>query len=151
MKTKPILYFLRSSEQYILNKMLPLSFDNQQDVEFFGFTTKDLGLYALVDRQIAGAAWIRLKDSNINPILNIAIKPEFRSQGIAQAMLEQIFDEASVLFEKLEVKLGNADSVKDFLQKFGFEESNGSMIKTLEKKEHKNVYDDYGNCKWMEP
>jgi len=151
MKTKPILYFLRSSEQYIVNKMLPLSFDNQQNVEFFGFTTKDLGLYALVDKQIAGAVWIRLKDSNINPILNIAIKPEFRAQGIAQAMLEQVFDEASVVFEKLEVKLENTDGIKDFLQKFGFEESNGSMIKTLEKKEHKNVYDDYGNCKWMEP
>ena len=149
--TNPTLYFLRSSEQHILNKMLPLSLDAQQNVEFFGFTRNDLGLYALIDNHIAGAVWVRLKDFNDLPVLNIAVKPEFRANGVAKVMLEQLFAEAGVIFEKLEVKFEENKNVSEFLQKFGFSESNGSMIKVLEKKEHLNIYDDYGSCKWMEP
>jgi len=143
------LFFLRSSEQHILNKILPLSLDIKQNVEFFGFTSKDLGLYTMVDNQVVGAVWIRLKDFNDLPILNIAIKEEFRNKGITSLMLEQLFKEAGNIFEKLEIKVDK--NLYPFLEKFSFEEINGSMVKTLEKNTHANVYDDYSSCKWMEP
>ncbi|MEA1956365.1 MAG: hypothetical protein U9N02_07730 [Campylobacterota bacterium] len=62
------LYFLRSSEQKIVNDMV--KYAHPKDIkdasiytEFYGLTTKDLGLYALVDNKIAGAIWksFRLK------------------------------------------------------------------------------------------
>lgn len=152
MKTKtPTLYFLRSSEQYILNKLLPTSLDCTQNIEFFGFTNKDLGLYALVDNTIAAALWVRLKDTNIYPVLNLCVKEEFRNQGIAKLMMEQLFVEASNVFETLEVKKVKDENFIQFFEKFGFKKQEDSMIKLLEKKVQKDMYDDYSSCKWMEP
>lgn len=101
---KPTLYFLRSSEQKILTDMLHYAMrlddvnKSLSDIpklaiynEFYGFTSKDLGLYALVDNQLAGAVWIRRLNADHGsngyidentPILNIAVLPEFRGKGI---------------------------------------------------------------------
>ncbi len=149
MSTNTTLYFLRSSEQYILNKMLPISLNPSQNIEFYGFTTKDLGVYTLVDNILAGAVWIRYKDTNKHPILNIAIKEEFRSNGLAKLMLEQLFKEAGNLFESIEVQTNK--ELTPFFEKFGFSHSGGSLLKTLQNTKHENIYDDYGSCKWMEP
>lgn len=64
----PTLYFLRSSEQKITTDMLTFAMrldklnKTLQDFpelniydRYYGLTTKDLGLYALNDNQIAGA------------------------------------------------------------------------------------------------
>ncbi|MEW5832361.1 MAG: hypothetical protein AB1763_05940 [Campylobacterota bacterium] len=66
------LYFLRSSEQKIVTDMLYYAMRLDEVKKsladlpklaiyeaFYGFTSKDLGLYALVDNQLAGAVWIR--------------------------------------------------------------------------------------------
>jgi hypothetical protein len=63
---KPTLYFLRSSEQKILTDMLHYAMrlddvnKSLSDIpklaiynEFYGYTSKDLGLYALVDNQLS--------------------------------------------------------------------------------------------------
>ncbi len=64
--------------------------------EFYGFTSKDLGLYALVDNQIAGAVWIRRLNADHGsngyiaedtPILNIAVRPEFRGKGMGSQVI----------------------------------------------------------------
>lgn len=149
MSTNTTLYFLRSSEKHILNKLLPISLNTSQDIEFYGFTNKDLGLYTLVQNVIAGAVWIRYKDTNKYPLLNIAIKDEFRNQGLAKLMLEQLFKEAGNLFEILEVQTNK--ELTPFFEKFGFTDRDGLLIKQLEKNEHKDIYDDYSSCKWMEP
>jgi len=151
MTIKTNLYFLRSSEQHILNTMLNSAFNEQESIEFFAFTSNDLGLYALVDNVLAGAVWIRKLPAYEYPILNISVKEKFRGQGLATLMLNQIFIEAGLIFEKLEVRLQKNQNFIDFYKKFAFVEENNRLLKSLDKKEVLNLYDDYSSCKWMEP
>jgi len=142
----PILYFLRSSEQYIVNNMLQFAYRVDESsktvdeikelkiyTQHYGFTTKDLGLYALDKHTIAGGIWIRLlnKDSGANgfvdedtPILSIGVKPEFRAKGIGSAMMEQLLLEAGVLYKQISVSVIE-DSVS-FFEKFGFKKVSDS-------------------------
>lgn len=150
-KNEPILYFLRSSEQHVLKQLLPLSMDKTQDIEFFGLSSKDLGVYTLVNNCIAGAVWIRKKDFNKLPILNISIKKEFQNQGIATLMLTQLFAQAGNTFEKLEVLQSDKKNITNFLSKFDFFKDGSSIVKTLKKVVRKDMYDDYRNCKWIDP
>ena len=149
MNDNTTLFFLRSSELHILKKLLPLSINPQQDIEFFGFTPKDLGLYTLVDSSIASAVWLRAKDTNSNPELNFAIKKEYKDLDTLSKMFTQLFLEASNIFSFIEVK--NYKDNEIFFKKLGFKLENEVMIKKLQKVELKNNYDDYSSCKWMEP
>ena len=149
MNDNTTLFFLRSSELHILKKLLPLSINPQQDIEFFGFTSKDLGLYTLVDSSIASAVWLRAKDTNSNPELNFAIKKEYKNIDTLSKMFTQLFLEASNIFSFIEVK--NYKDNEIFFKKLGFILENEVMIKKLQKVESNNNYDDYSSCKWMEP
>ena len=149
MNDNTTLFFLRSSELHILKKLLPLSINPQQDIEFFGFTSKDLGLYTLVDSSIASAVWLRAKDTNSNPELNFAIKKEYKDLDTLSKMFTQLFLEASNIFSFIEVK--NYKDNEIFFKELGFILENEVMIKELQKVEPKNNYDDYSSCKWMEP
>ena len=149
MNDNTTLFFLRSSELHILKKLLPLSINPQQDIEFFGFTSKDLGLYTLVDSSIASAVWLRAKDTNSNPELNFAIKKEYKNIDTLSKMFTQLFLEASNIFSFIEVK--NYKDNEIFFKELGFILENEVMIKKLQKIESKNNYDDYSSCKWMEP
>lgn len=122
-----------------------------QDIEFFGLTSKDLGVYVLVDNTLVAAAWIRKKDFNELPILNIAVKKEFQNQGIATLMLNQLFNDAGNVFSKIEVLQSNDKNITNFLSKFDFVKDKSSMVKTLKKPKAKDTYDDYSSCKWLEP
>lgn len=109
--------------------------------EFYGFTSKDLGLYALVDNKIAGAAWIRRLNEDhgsngyINdntPILNIAVLPEFRAKGIGSAILEQLFIEAGALHEQISLSVLRDSHAIDFYERHGFiRYDNGSAEKSF--------------------
>ena len=182
---KPILYFLRSTEQKIATNMLHYAvrldevgktLENFPELtmyeNLYGITAKDLGLYALVGHEIAGAAWIRLlkKEDESNayvddktPILNIGVKPEFRAQGIGSAMLEQLLIEAGALFEQISVSVvSNSDALRLY-ERFGFEKLDGSdakspvdgsnvitMIKKLDTGEIKRPTDGYDPTRWMD-
>jgi len=182
---KPTLYFLRSSEQKIATNMLHYSmrldelnkslsdFPQLSIYErFYGLSSKDLGLYALVDNKIVGAVWIRKLKAEDNaqgfidadtPILNIAVLPEFRKKGIASFMLEQLLQEAGAVFQKISVApLKNSNAIKLF-EKFGFEKVKGSedksiidasetitMLKTLELQEVLRPSDGYDPRRWMD-
>ena len=181
----PTLYFLRSSEQKIAADILTFAYrlneigKTAKDVkeldiyrEFYGFSDKDLGLYALVDNNIAGAAWIRLlkKDDKSNafvdertPVLTIGVKPEFRNQGIAYAMLEQLILEAGSLFEKISVSVLNETASLNYFKKLGFsivENSEGkspvddsnviTMIKSISKDAVVRPTDGYDPTRWMD-
>ena len=176
MKTNnPTLYFLRSSEQHIINKMLPVAFCLSEDTiledshplsiykNFYGLSRKDLGLYALIDNTIAGAVWIRTLADAEFPILNIAVKTKFRKQGLATAMLNQLFIEAGVVFEKIAVKISNDDKLIKFYESFGFVKLQNSeeksliigeeiftMTKELEQKEIVRPTDGYDPRRWMD-
>lgn len=182
---KPILYFLRSSEQKIATDMLHYAYrldevgKTLKDVmhletfsRFYGLSSKDLGLYALSEHKIAGAAWLRLlrEDDKAEgfidektPVLTIGINPEFRAKGIGSAMLEQLFLEAGALFEYISVSVLNSEKAVSFFKKHGFikvENSLGkspidgsevvTMVKELPKERVVRPTDGYDPQKWMD-
>lgn len=136
----------------------------------YGFTNRDLGLYALVEHEIAGAAWIRMLSEGTSsnafidentPVLNLGIKPEFRAKGIATAMLEQLILEAGALFDNISVAV-NSDTAK-FYEHFGFKKVENSdkkslinssdifvMKKELEQKAVVRPTDGYDPRRWMD-
>lgn len=141
--------------------------------EFYGFTSKDLGLYALVDNQLAGAVWIRRLNAehgsngyidDTTPILTIAVLPAFRGLGIGSRMLEQLLIEAGALYERISVPVVSNSPAIRFYEKHGFvANQNGSqeksfvdgadvvtMIKQLNKAEVKRPTDGYDPRRWMD-
>lgn len=180
------LYFLRSSEQKIVTDMLYYAMRLDQvgktlsDIpklsiyeEFYGFTTKDLGLYALVENQLAGAVWIRRLNADHGsngyidektPILTIAVLPEFRGRGIGSMMMEQLLIEAGALHERISVSVVEDSPALRFYERHGFmlhtdgsgEKSfvDGSnvvtMTKRLERGEVTRPSDGYDPRRWMD-
>ena len=150
----PILYFLRSSESKIVQDMTKHAHKHTYNLniyfDLYGLTSKDLGLYALVDNTIVGAIWIRELESKI-PTLSLAVLPEHRSKGIAKAMMEQFLLEAGVVYEKLVVDTYGEESLVSFYKKFDFTpESDNFMSKDLDKKEITRPSDGYDPRKWMD-
>lgn len=181
----PTLYFLRSSEQRIATDMLKYAYrldEIGKNIEytpeleifskFYGLSSKDLGLYALSEQTIAGAAWIRLLKEEDNAIgfvnektavLTLGVKPEFRGKDIGAAMLEQLFLEAGALFEQVSVSVLNNEKALSYFKKFGFVEVENSqssspvdesevitMLKQISKERVVRPSDGYDPRKWMD-
>jgi ribosomal-protein-alanine N-acetyltransferase len=179
----PTLYFLRSSEQKILTDMLHYAYrldelnstlEKQEALriynDFYGFTRKDLGLYALVNNEIAGAVWSRkMQDDHHSrafvdedsPVISIAVLPKFRRLGIASAMLTQFLQEASVLYPQVSVNVLDDSHAKSMFKKFGFEvlskqksyvdeKPSCVMVKKLEGVELVRPSDGYDPSKWLD-
>lgn len=178
------LYFLRSSEAYVLNKILPYAYrldTLQKSLEemphlniykdFYGYTNKDLGLYALHNNEIAGAIWSRKMIPEHNsqafvdektPVISMAVLPKFQKIGIGSMMLEQFLQEAATLYEALCVSVLEDSHAMKFYEKFGFEtlregdksvvdgSSCVTMVKKLEKKELTRPSDGYDPRRWMD-
>jgi len=169
------LYFLRSSESKIVSDMLKYAYTlDELNIElknvpqlkkmsdFYGLTSKDLGLYAMFEKKVVGAIWSRELDGN-TPQISIAVLPAFRRQGIASQIMEQFLQEAGQVYKKIEVHLfADADAIH-FYKKFGFtteknkhKESliNASQIitmsKTLQLKEVLRPSDGYDASYWIE-
>lgn len=171
------LYFLRSSEQKIASDILPFAYrldvigktlNDFPELEIYtkhyGLSTRDLGIYILKDHKIAGAAWIRLlRFEDTIPVLTMAIKPEFRGQGLGSMMLDQLLLEAASRFEQISVTVLKDSPAVKFYERFGFvkiEDSQAkspvddldviTMIKKLEYKEVVRPSDGYDSSKWMD-
>jgi ribosomal protein S18 acetylase RimI-like enzyme len=160
------LYFLRSSEQRIVENMLEYAHPSDTTnlhiySEFYGLTRKDLGLYALVDNEIAGAIWCRklLKEHNASafldedtPVLSVAILPKFKSQDIASFMMEQFLQEAATLHPQLSIDISHKTESLPFYEKFGFKRVGESyiLLKKLEQKEIVRPSDGYDPSRWMD-
>ena len=144
------LYFLRSSEQKIVADMVKYARvdKHQKYTEFYGLTTKDLGLYALENSRVVGAIWSREIDTV--PLLHIAVLPEYRKNGIASSMLAQFLLEAGELYEEIQVEL--VEVTRSFYEKFGFEklENSDVLVKKLEKKPIVRPSDGYDPTRWMD-
>ncbi len=151
---KKELYFLRSSEQKIVNDMAKYAYPQNMDnlnifTEFYGLTTKDLGLYALVDNKIAGAIWSREIDGV--PKLSVAILEEFKSQGIGLFMMEQFLQEAAALYEIITIDISHKPASIKFYEKFGFQKSDNNILtKKLELKEVARPTDGYELARWIQ-
>ena len=151
------LYFLRSSEQKIVVNMFEYAHPNKPEellkyTEFYGLSSKDLGLYALVDNEIAGAIWTRKFDNSDTPVLSVAILPKFKGKGIGAFMLNQFLQEAGALYSEIFIDISAKPKALKFYEKFGFQRTNDSFIMTkkLEKKEVLRPTDGYDPRKWMD-
>ena len=157
---KKELYFLRSSEQIILEKLVKIAYKNSDEdttlyADFYGLTTKDLGLYALVDNAIAGAIWSReLHGNTKTPVLSVAVLDEFKASGIGSFMMEQFLQEAGSVYEELVIDITHKPKSLKFYEKFSFEKIEHSnkllLIKKLEKKEVIRPTDGYDSSYWMD-
>ncbi len=162
------LFFLRSSEQKIAHNLFPyaLSIDSNTDIYTmaYGLKNTDLGIYSLTNNVVSGAAWIRLFNEsdgvaayvdNVTPVLTLAILPDMRGNGIGTLIMNQLLQEAAVVYEKISV-LSNKDS-ESFYQKLGFFSLDDSeskdvftMVKKLEKKAVIRPTDGYDPRRWMD-
>ena len=151
------LYFLRSSEQKIVNDMFKYAHpDKIEDIskytEYYGLTTKDLGIYALVDNEIAGAIWSRKMSKDEAPLLSVAIVPKFKGSGVGSFMMEQFLQEAGAIYEEIEIDISKKPKALKFYEKFGFTQKSGSftLTKKLEKKKVFRPTDGYDPTRWMD-
>ena len=151
------LYFLRSSEQKIVINMFKYAHPDKSEelekyTEFFGFTDKDLGLYALVDGEIAGAIFSRRFSPNEVPLMSVAVIPKFTKQGVGIFMMEQYLQEAGALYDEVSIDISAKPKAIKFYKKFGFEKQNDSFFlsKKLEKKEVVRPTDGYDASHWMD-
>ncbi|DAB39186.1 MAG: GNAT family N-acetyltransferase [Sulfuricurvum sp. RIFOXYD2_FULL_44_160] len=141
--------------------------------EFYGYTSKDLGLYALVDNQLAGAVWIRRLNADHGsngyidentPILNMAVLPDYRGRGLGSQMIEQLFIEAGALYEQISVSVVHDSAAIRFYERHGFvRHDNGSveqsfvdgnkvitLVKKLQKATVVRPSDGYDPRRWMD-
>ena len=154
------LYFLRSSEQKIVDTLVhiahPAASTNLEIyTKYYGLTTKDLGLYALVDNIVAGAIWLRELNNNREvPVLSVAVLPEFEGQDIGTFMMNQFLQEAATVYEELMIDISHKAESIEFYEKFGFTKKEDSteliLIKKLEKKEIVRPTDGYDPSRWMD-
>jgi len=169
------LYFLRSSESKIVENMLKYAYrldklkktlDEVPELKklsnFYGLTTKDLGLYAMHEKRVVGAIWSRELNSKI-PTISMALLPEFQDKGIGTQIMEQFLQEAGALYQTIEVKVLQDSKAVNFYKKFGFLEMEDSkqksivdesqtitLIKHLEQKEVIRPKDNYNASYWMD-
>ena len=152
------LYFLRSSEQKIVINMFQYAhpFKSEEELKkytkFYGLTTKDLGLYALVDNKIAGAIWSRRFQQDEVPTLSVAIVPEFKGEGIGAYMMEQFLQEIAVVSDEIIIDIEQKQKALAFYEKFGFLKEKDSFLlrKKLERKEIVRPTDGYDASHWMD-
>jgi len=141
----PELYFLRSSENFIIEDILSFvtKLDNKTLQEssaltkyhdLFGYKEGDIGVYMLLKGEIIGVAWVRLLEDSyafINketPELMIGIKPKHRRKGYASLLMQQLMYEVSALYSQMSVSVEptNTPAIKLY-EKLGFLQVEGSQ------------------------
>ena len=167
------LFFLRSSEQKIAYNMLPYAF--KVDVNFpilnvytndYGFKSSDVGIYSQSNNAVSAAAWIRLyKESDsvcgfvddVTPVLIIGVIPDVRGMGIGSLVMDQLLQEAAVVFDQISVSVDSNSRVINFYERLGFVRLTDSeqsdlftMVKKLVKKEIIRPTDGYDPRRWMD-
>ncbi len=124
--------------------------DTESYYKHYGLNSSDLGLYSLVENEIAGAAWLRYIDKKA--ILSVGVKPEFRNKGIASAMLNQLFLEAGSIYNSLHVEVLKDSKEIEFFKKLGFvmQENFTTMIKSITNEAVVRPTDGYDPTRWMD-
>ena len=166
------LFFLRSSEQRIAYNMLPYALDlndiplNNIYTTDYGFINTDVGIYSLTNNEISGAAWMRLyKESdkvsafvdNVTPILIIGVMPNARGIGIGSLIMNQLLQEAAVMYDQISVSIQSNSREMNFFERLGFipiinseDKDVFTMVKKLTKKDITRPTDGYDPRRWMD-
>ena len=148
------LYFLRSSEQKIAKDMSVIAYNKElSELEIYyknyGLTPSDIGLYALVENEIAGGAWVRLIDKKAT--LSIAVKPKFQGSKVGSQMLNQLFLELGGVYKTLHVELNEDDKKSIFFEKFGFvRQDKLTLVKQIKNEQVLRPTDGYDPSRWIE-
>lgn len=132
----------------------------------YGLKSTDIGIYSLSNNEVSGAAWIRLfKESDgasgflddLTPILTIGVMPDARGMGIGFLIMEQLLQEAAVMYDQISVSVQSNSRAVKFFGRLGFvplidSELNDVliMVKKLEKKEVIRPVDGYDPRRWMD-
>jgi len=139
------LYFLRSSEQYLAKELLLYAarldetgdtLENHPYLEQyernFGSCSGDIGVYMIVDKKVAGGAWVRILANGFGhidhdtPELAFAVKPEFRNKGIGTSIMKQLFIEVSKVFSQMSLSVREGNPVISLYERLGFVKIEGS-------------------------
>jgi len=139
------LYFLRSSEQFIVKDLLRYAarLDENGDIaddlpsleqyhRNYGNYNGDIGVYAIVDHKVAGGAWARMLLNGFGhvdtdtPELMVAVLPEFRNQGLGRLLLEHLFKEAAKIYIRLSLSVEADNPAIALFEELGFEKLEGS-------------------------
>lgn len=139
------LYFLRSSEQFIVKELLHYAarldersetLDKHPALEQYrrnyGNCNGDIGVYIVVDHKVAGGAWVRMLPKGFGhldkatPELMIAVLPEYRDQGLGTLLLEYLFKEAANICPRLSLSVREDDPAANLFERLGFERVEGS-------------------------
>ncbi len=139
------LYFLRSSEQFIVKELLHFAArldENGETVEAYpaleqyhrnyGNYNGDIGVYAIVDHKVAGGAWARMllngfgHIDNATPELLLAVLPQYRNQGLGTQLMEQLFTEAEKIYTQLSLSVQEENPAIRLCERLGFTKVEGS-------------------------
>ncbi|MDP3266639.1 MAG: GNAT family N-acetyltransferase [Sulfuricurvum sp.] len=130
----------------------------------YGFKSSDVGIYSQSNNSVSAAAWIRLyKESDgvsgyvddVTPVLVIGVIPDVRGMGIGSLVMDQLLQEAAVVYDQISVQ-STSCAIK-FYERLGFvrlidSESKNifTMVKKLEKKALTRPTDGYDPRRWMD-
>ena len=144
------LYFLRSSEQFIVKELLHYAARLDETAEIldahpsleqyhrnYGNYNGDIGVYVTVDHKVAGGAWVRLLlngsayvDAN-TPELVLSVLPQYRNQGLATLVMEHLFREVAKIFPQISLSVRKDDPAMNLYERLGFQK--------IENSEHSGV------------
>ncbi|MDD5212318.1 MAG: GNAT family N-acetyltransferase [Sulfuricurvum sp.] len=167
------LFFLRSSEQKIAYNMLPYVFALDANLPIlnvytneYGFKSSDVGIYSQSNNSVSAAAWIRLyKESDgvsgyvddVTPVLVIGVIPDVRGTGIGSLVMDQLLQEAAVMYDQISVSIQSNSRAINFYERLGFiplidseQRDVFTMVKKLEKKAITRPTDGYDPRRWMD-
>lgn len=139
------LYFLRSSEHFIVKDLLHYAarldesgetLDDHPYLEQYhrnyGNYNGDIGVYAFVDNRVAGGAWVRMLlngfghvDTN-TPELAFAVLPEYRNQGLGTKIMEQLMNEVANIYPQMSLSVRENNPVIHLYERLGFTKVDGS-------------------------
>ena len=144
------LYFLRSSEQFIVKDLLLYAarLDTttetvedhpylEQYIRNYGNYNGDMGVYALVDNTVVGGAWVRMLANGFGhvdvhtPELAFAVLPEYRNQGVGTKILTQLLTEVSKLYSQVSLAVREDNPAIKLYERFGFEKVEGSEMENV--------------------
>ncbi|MEN8146563.1 MAG: GNAT family N-acetyltransferase [Campylobacterota bacterium] len=139
------LYFLRSSEHFIVKDLLHYaarldeSGENleehphlEQYHRNYGNYNGDIGVYAFVDNRVAGGAWVRILLNGFGhvdtgtPELAFAVLPEYRDQGIGTMLMEQLIKEVAKIYPQMSLSVREDNPSIRLYERLGFEKVDGS-------------------------
>ncbi len=139
------LYFLRSSEHFIVKELLHYAARLDESGETldahpyleqyhhnYGNVNGDIGVYAIVDNKVAGGAWVRLLREGFGyidaetPELSFAVLPEYRNRGLGSRIMEQLISEVSKLYPQMSLSVREGNPVIPLYKRLGFTKVEGS-------------------------